>query len=461
MKPAPTLRRIMKYRLLAFCSVSAALLLCGCANDGAGYIVAGTIKGLNATGLVLQDNGTDNLIVPIAASSFQFPARVKFGGNYDVTVASQPPGVTCTVTHGSGTNVQGTITAVAVACNADTYTVAGTISGLTAGGLVLEDNGADRLTVGANATTFEFTAAIAAGGGYSVAASMQPAGLTCSVSNGVGSKVHADIDSISVTCSPDALTLGGTISGLTAGGLVLENNGADNLTIPINATTFQFPQPIAYGSAYAVSVSVQPSTQTCTVIRGTSTATADVTAIAVSCANIPTYTITAAGGANGTVSPSTPVTVNRGAGQAFVATPNSGYGVLSVATRWQRGADRRRSLHPGRRYLQSRGAGLVRNDHADAEPLRARTLRRRRGREPRPHGKFPANSHFEHRIDPCDEHVDLVSELAFGHDRFLDLRRNVGARLDVRNHGDPGSQRNVRLHHRNRAGAGCDLCDVR
>jgi hypothetical protein len=317
----------MKYRLLAFCSVSAALLLCGCANDGAGYIVAGTVKGLNATGLVLQDNGTDNLIVPIAASSFQFPARVKFGGNYDVTVASQPPGVTCTVTHGSGTNVQGTITAVAVACNADTYTVAGTISGLTAGGLVLEDNGADRLTVGANATTFEFTAAIAAGGGYSVAASMQPAGLTCSVSNGVGSKVHADIDSISVTCSPDALTLGGTISGLTAGGLVLENNGADNLTIPINATTFQFPQPIAYGSAYAVSVSVQPSTQTCTVIRGTSTATADVTAIAVSCANIPTYTITAAGGANGTVSPSTPVTVNRGAGQAFVATPNSGYGV--------------------------------------------------------------------------------------------------------------------------------------
>lgn len=307
--------------------MSAALLLGGCGGDGSGYIVAGTINGLSASGLVLQNNGGDNLTVQIAASSFQFSTSVAAGGSYDVTVAAQPAGLVCTVTNGAGTNVQGTITNAAVSCDANTYTIAGTISGLTSTGLVLQNNGTDSLTVAANATTFQFQTAIAAGGGYGVVPLAQPAGLTCTVSSGVGSKVNANIDSIRVTCSPATVALGGTISGLTANGLVLQDNGSDSLTILANATTFQFPTPIAYGSTYAVTVSAQPPTQTCSVAHGASTATVNVTGIAVSCVNIPTYTITPTSGANGSITPSTPVTVNSGAGVSLVATPNSGYGV--------------------------------------------------------------------------------------------------------------------------------------
>lgn len=318
---------IMKSRLFAWLAMSAAILLGGCSGDVSAYIVAGTISGLSASGLVLQNDGGDTLAVQIGASTFQFSTAVAGGGNYDVTVASQPAGLVCTVSNGSGTNIQATVTNVAVSCNANTFTIGGAISGLTASGLVLQDNGTDSLTIAANATTFQFPAAIAGGGGYSVSPSAQPAGLTCTVSNGVGSKVSANVAGIRVTCSPSTVTLGGTISGLTASGLVLEDNGADGLTIPANAATFQFPTPLAYGSAYAVTVSAQPPTQTCSVAHGANTATANVTGIAVSCVNIPTYTITPMSGTNGSISPSTPTTVNSGASQSFVATPNAGYGV--------------------------------------------------------------------------------------------------------------------------------------
>jgi hypothetical protein len=318
----------MKKILLGWLAMSAALMLSGCKDNASGYIVAGTIGGLSATGLVLQNNGGDDLTVPMGASSFQFPTAVAPGGSYDVTVASQPAGLICTVTYGMGANVQATvITNVTVACSATTYQVAGTISGLTASGLVLQNNGTDRLTVDADATTFQFPTAIAAGGGYSVVASGQPAGLTCTVSNGVGSKVSANVGSIRVTCSPTTLVLGGTVTGLNATGLVLQDNGTDNLPIPANATTFQFATPIAYGSSYSVTVSAQPLGQTCSMTDGASTATANVADIAVTCSNILTFTLTAASGENGSISPTGSQTVNRGNSPSFVATPNVGYGV--------------------------------------------------------------------------------------------------------------------------------------
>jgi hypothetical protein len=133
----------MKEMSLGWLAISAALMLSGCGNGDSGYIVAGHISGLSASGLVLQNNGGDELTVQMGASSFQFPTPVAPDGSYEVTVASQPTGLTCTVTHGVGASVQATvITNITVACSAATYQVAGTISGLTASGLVLQNNGA-------------------------------------------------------------------------------------------------------------------------------------------------------------------------------------------------------------------------------------------------------------------------------------------------------------------------------
>ena len=70
----------MKKILLGWLAMSAALMLSGCRDNASGYIVAGTISGLSATGLVLQNNGGDDLTVPMGASSFQFPTAVAPGG---------------------------------------------------------------------------------------------------------------------------------------------------------------------------------------------------------------------------------------------------------------------------------------------------------------------------------------------------------------------------------------------
>jgi hypothetical protein len=48
-------------------------------------------------------------------------------------------------------------------------------------------------------------------------------------------------------------TLGGTVSGLNASGLVLAN-GTDQVTVMANATSFTLPTLVAYSSSYAVTV---------------------------------------------------------------------------------------------------------------------------------------------------------------------------------------------------------------
>ncbi len=96
------------------------------------------------------------------------------------------------------------------------------------------------------------------------------------------------------TPPPQTFTIGGTVSGLSGSGLVLQNNGADNLTIAANGP-FAFAAPAANGGAYSVTVLTQPSnpTQTCTVSNSTGTATANVTSVLVSCSSTTTPSVNA------------------------------------------------------------------------------------------------------------------------------------------------------------------------
>src|SRR5579863_20801 len=120
------------------CALAASMLTaCGGGGGGGGggppppttYTIGGTITGLSASGLTLDDNGGDTLTVSSGASTFTFATKVQSGGAYAVTVASQPTGETCTVSAGSGT-ASANVTSVAVACVANTYTISGTITGL-------------------------------------------------------------------------------------------------------------------------------------------------------------------------------------------------------------------------------------------------------------------------------------------------------------------------------------------
>jgi 6-phosphogluconolactonase (cycloisomerase 2 family) len=254
------------------------------------YTIGGTISGLTASGLTLLDNGGDTLTVAANATSFTFATPLASGAAYAVTVGTQPTGQTCTVASGSGTVGSSNVTTVAVTCKAGTFTIGGTITGLTGTGLVLQDNGGDNLTVAANATTFTFATPLATGAAYNVTVLTQPTGpaLSCTVTNGSGTVASSNITTVTVACktAPSGFTVGGTISGLTASGLVLQNNAGDNLTVAANSTTFTFATALAANAAYAVTVLTQPTGETCTVTSGSGTVTANVTNVAVFCKGV-------------------------------------------------------------------------------------------------------------------------------------------------------------------------------
>ncbi len=170
-----------------------------------------------------------------------------------------------------------------------TYIIGGTVSGLSGTGLVLQNNGGNNLSISGNGS-FTFSTAIAAGGAYSVAVLTQPSNpaQTCTVANGSGT-ANANVTNVQVSCAV-TYTIGGTVSALSGTGLVLENNGGDNLAISVIASypfPFTFSAAVTAGSTYNVTVLTQPSNpaQKCTVVNGSGTANANVTSVQVGCAS--------------------------------------------------------------------------------------------------------------------------------------------------------------------------------
>lgn len=78
------------------------------------------------------------------------------------------------------------------------YTVGGTVSGLT-GTVVLQDNGADNLSISANGA-FMFRTPLNGGMEYAVTVLTQPMGQTCTVGNGMGTYMSMPIANVMVTC---------------------------------------------------------------------------------------------------------------------------------------------------------------------------------------------------------------------------------------------------------------------
>ena len=181
---------------------------------------------------------------------------------------------------GSGQSSAGT---AAGGPSTSAYTVGGTISGLTTSGLTLTD-GSQTVSPAANATSFTFPTAVAAGSSYSVTVSVQPSGASCTVANGAGTVGSSNVTSVQITCATASkYTVGGTISGLTANGLVLAN-GSDTVAPAAGATSFTFSTSLSSGATYAVTVSTQPSGETCAITNNSGTiGTSNVTNVQVAC----------------------------------------------------------------------------------------------------------------------------------------------------------------------------------
>lgn len=266
---------------LLILTVSFIAFLSGCIGDSDDdpqtFAVSGSISGLEGEGLGLELNGGQgHLNVDPGAETFEFEEEVVDGGGYSVEVIAQPedPGQACTVSNGSGTVEGEDIEDIQVECETDTFPISGSVSGLEGEGLKLSLNDdTDTVSVAPGADSFEFDKEIEDGSDYEIEVVSQPSDpvQTCTVTGAVGTVDGGPVDDVEVTCATENFAIGGWVSGLEGEGLVLSlNEGDQELPVDPGATSFEFPDELADGSSYAVTVASQPDApdQVCTVSNG-------------------------------------------------------------------------------------------------------------------------------------------------------------------------------------------------
>ncbi|MEQ5843478.1 lactonase family protein [Paraburkholderia acidicola] len=222
---------------------------------------------------------------------------------------------------------------------AQTYLVAGNITGLNSGGasITLVNNGKDTLTLNANGG-FQFPTSLANGATYSITVATQPTGETCAVTNGSGTVSAANVTSISVSCSAVPVakyTVGGNVAGLNAGASVtLKNNGSDTVAVSANGS-FVFPVSLVNAAAYNVTVGTQPTGETCTASNAIGTVTgANVGNVNVVCVANATKTYTVGGAVSGLGTGASVTLLDNGADAKTV----SSNGTFTFPTALQGGA---------------------------------------------------------------------------------------------------------------------------
>lgn len=250
------------------------------------YLVGGTATGLSGSGLTLQNNGADDLVV--TGTPFHFATGIEVGGAYAVTITQQPtnPTQNCTVADGTGSGsiTDADITTVQISCSTLSYFVGGTVTGLTGTGLVLTNNAADDKTIDA-VGNFMFATSALSGTNYSVKVKTQPTTGVCSIAAGYGIIGSSDVSTIAVNCADQAHSVSGTVTGLLGSGLKLSLNGNAPQAVTADGPV-SFTDPVANGSAYAVTVTQQPTvpSQNCVVTNDSGTmGTADITNVVVTC----------------------------------------------------------------------------------------------------------------------------------------------------------------------------------
>jgi hypothetical protein len=162
------------------------------------------------------------------------------------------------------------------------------VSGLTKDGLVLQNKGANDLTVPANATTVSFAGLIATDSDYNVTIKpgTGPSNADCTVPDGKGNSGPFNV-TVHVVCTIHTHELKGNIAGLgDAAGLVLVN-GSDRVTVAANATEFTMAK-VAEELPYGLTILTQPTGRNCSVANGVGKmGTTDVTGVQVNCVANP------------------------------------------------------------------------------------------------------------------------------------------------------------------------------
>ncbi len=169
-----------------------------------------------------NDTAPPGSVYSLAAGSTCNPISITALGV--VSYSAPPVGQSCTVNYTACNSGQCSTATLTVSAPVPLKTIGVVVSGLPSGAsVVLQNNGANNLTVSANgAATFGTGVA----GAYAVTVATQPTGATCVVSAGAGTAT-ANVSNIAVVCTPGRFSLvpkaaGGfydvTLVSKTAGG---------------------------------------------------------------------------------------------------------------------------------------------------------------------------------------------------------------------------------------------------
>jgi hypothetical protein len=187
---------------------AAALSACGGSDNGQ-LQLAVQLVGVTKPGMSISNKGGPLLPVT-AGTAFLFPDLVEYDSDYDITITGKPTNTdSCTVLNGKGNTGSYSPNNIAITCVITTFNLGGSVNGLTGGDLVI-NNGAQRVTIPKNATTFsmstpttEFprTGQLPEGALYGLTILQQPASGTCVIANPNGTMPAASVSSIVINCS--------------------------------------------------------------------------------------------------------------------------------------------------------------------------------------------------------------------------------------------------------------------
>ena len=167
------------------------------------YAIGGSVSGLSTAGLKLSlNNGAQTLDVAAASTGFQFATGLPEGATYDVRIATQPTDLVCAIANNVGTVGSTDVDTVTIVCAPPvaTYSVAGSVVGLSRGGMRLSLNDGQIMGMTANVTAFTFPVKLPDGTPYVVKVQKQPDGLFCAVRNDAGTITGANVDNVIVDC---------------------------------------------------------------------------------------------------------------------------------------------------------------------------------------------------------------------------------------------------------------------
>jgi hypothetical protein len=233
------------------------------------------VTGLTGT-LVVQDSKSDKLTFTTNTTQ-TFATSYASGSTYTVTVLTQPTGQTCKLSSNASGTITSNITVTATCTtNVVNFTISVAVTGLT-GTLVMQDDKSDQLTFTTNSTQ-KFATSYASGSTYTVSVKTQPAGQTCTLSSNASGTITSNI-TVTATCAASLPTISVNVTGLS-GTVVMEDDKGDTLTFTSNNTQ-TFASTYASGATYTVSVTNQPSTQSCVPTYSTGTITSNITISAI------------------------------------------------------------------------------------------------------------------------------------------------------------------------------------